>query len=1130
MSERDLFIAALNITAPAERSAWLDQECGGDAALRQRIDVLLQAFDKAGSLLEKPVVAVGPTIDEPITEGPGTVIGPYKLLEQIGEGGMGTVWMAQQQEPVKRVVAVKLIKPGMDSKQVLARFEAERQALALMDHPNIARVLDAGTTGTGRPYFVMDLVRGVPITKYCDEHRLTPRQRLELFIPVCQAVQHAHQKGIIHRDLKPSNVLVALYDDKPVPKVIDFGVAKAAGQSLTDKTLVTGFGAIVGTLEYMSPEQAEVNQLDIDTRSDVYSLGVLLYELLAGSPPFTRKELEKGGMLEMLRVIREQEPSKPSTKLSSSDALPTLSANRGTEPAKLTKLVRGELDWIVMKALEKDRNRRYETANGFAMDVQRYLADEPVQACPPSAWYRLRKFARRNKGRLTAAAVLGVALLTAVGTAAGSIGWAARDSEARRARLTGQMEQILKDVGRLEGEQKWLEAQAAVERAEAALAGGEADDAIRRRVGEVRRDLEFVAELDRIRQEAMITVDGSWNYARAVRDYAQAFHDYGVDVEQLPADEAVARLQTNPALAPPLASALDDWVIGLLLLGKDKPRWAPLVSVARALDPDPLRDRVRAMWGGPVTPEQRAELQRLAESIDVESQNPNSLALLAATLDALHLPDPAVRILRDGQYAHPGDFWLNFALGHRLLERHDAAGAARYDSVAVSLHPDSMWAHINLGMDLVKQGKVDEAVVECRRAVECDPKAADAHYTLGVALEKQGKLDAAIAECRKAIEFDPNCVPAHNNLAAVLRDQWKLDESIAECRKAIELDPNFDKAHDNLGLALADKGKLDEAILEYRKAIQLNWKSALAHSHLGQGLYDQGNLEEAVAEYRRAIELDPTDATTHCNFSAVLLRQGKMDEAAAECRRAIALDPNNAVTHCNLALALGNQGKLEEAVAEYRQAIRLKNDISEAHENLGVCLSRAGRLDEALAEFKEAIRIKPDNHNAHYNLGVVLRDTGRLDEAVTEFKEAIRLKQDRVDAYWACAEILATAADPKVRDGAQAVRLARKAIELAPSAAGSWQALGWALYCTGAWKDSIEAFHKSMDLSQGPKGGYSGQWFGLGAAHGQLGNKEEARTWYDKAVQWMEKNDPRNEELRRFRAEAVQAPGLNEKK
>ncbi len=379
---------------------------------------MLKAHEPADSFLERGPTVLDATDNlDPIAEPLGTVIGPYKLIEPIGEGGMGSVWMAQQTEPIKRLVAVKLIRAGMDSRQVIARFEAERQALALMDHPNIARVLDAGTTSAGRPYFVMDLVKGVPITRYCDEHHLTPRQRLELFIPVCQAVQHAHQKGIIHRDLKPSNVLVAQYDGKPVPKIIDFGVAKAAGQQLTEKTLVTGFGAIVGTLEYMSPEQAELNQLDIDTRSDIYSLGVLLYELLTGSPPFSRKELTQAGMLEMLRVIREQEPSKPSTKLSTAEGLPTLAANRGTEPAKLTKLVRGELDWIVMKALEKDRNRRYETANGFAIDVQRFLSGEPVLAVPATTLYRLRKFVKRHRGPVAA---VGLVLLTLVGGIAGT--------------------------------------------------------------------------------------------------------------------------------------------------------------------------------------------------------------------------------------------------------------------------------------------------------------------------------------------------------------------------------------------------------------------------------------------------------------------------------------------------------------------------------------------------------------------------------------------------------------------------------------------------------------------------------------------------------------------------------------
>jgi WD40 repeat protein len=299
----------------------------------------------------------------------------------------------------------------MDSRHVIARFEAERQALALMDHPNIARVLDAGTTGSGRPYFVMELVKGMPITQYCDDHHVTPRRRLELFSSVCQAVQHAHQKGIIHRDLKASNVMVALYDGRPVPKIIDFGVAKATGSKLTERTLFTEFGAILGTLEYMSPEQAELNQLDIDTRSDIYSLGVLLYELLTGSTPLERKRIKAIALHEVLRVIREEEPPKPSTRLSSSDALPSIAANRGFEPLKLNRLLQGELDWIVMKALEKDRNRRYDTANSFAADVQRYLADEQVQACPPSAGYRLRKFARRNKVAISTTAVVAAAIV-----------------------------------------------------------------------------------------------------------------------------------------------------------------------------------------------------------------------------------------------------------------------------------------------------------------------------------------------------------------------------------------------------------------------------------------------------------------------------------------------------------------------------------------------------------------------------------------------------------------------------------------------------------------------------------------------------------------------------------------------
>ncbi len=387
----------------------------------------------------------------PSLEGVGAVVGGrYKLVEPLGEGGMGTVWMALQTEPVRRPVAVKLIKPGMDSRQVLARFEAERQALALMDHPNIAKVLDAGATERGRPFFVMELVKGVPITRYCDEHKLTPRERLELFVPVCQAVQHAHQKGIIHRDLKPGNVLVARYDDRPVPKVIDFGVAKAAGQPLTDRTLMTGFGSVIGTPEYMSPEQATFNALDVDTRTDVYALGVLLYELLTGATPLDRGVLESAGLLEMLRAVREQEPPRPSTRLSTCDTLPAVAAARGTEPRKLAGLVRGELDWIVLRAVEKDRGRRYQTASALAADVERYLGGEPVHAAPPSAAYRARKFARRYRGPVSVVALVLVALVAGViGTTAGLVQAEAARREADRQRLDAVAQAERAELSRL---------------------------------------------------------------------------------------------------------------------------------------------------------------------------------------------------------------------------------------------------------------------------------------------------------------------------------------------------------------------------------------------------------------------------------------------------------------------------------------------------------------------------------------------------------------------------------------------------------------------------------------------------------------------------------------------------------
>jgi WD40 repeat protein/serine/threonine protein kinase len=424
MDERDLFAAALERNDPRERASFLAAACAQDPQLRRRVERLLRMHGEAGSFLEQPAGPPAATIGsdpgvkpgEPTTsaETVGAHIGPYKLLQQLGEGGMGIVWVAEQTEPVKRRVALKVIKPGMDSAEILHRFEAERQALALMDHTNIAKVLDAGTTAAGRPYFVMELVKGLPITTYCDELHLTVRERLELFVPVCQAIQHAHQKGIIHRDIKPSNVLVSMQDGTPVSKVIDFGVAKALHQRLTDDSIYTQIGQVVGTLEYMSPEQAELSALDIDTRTDIYALGVLLYELLTGTTPLDPKEVRRAGYTEIIRLIREVDPPRPSTRLSQSkESLTSLSQQRRTEPGRLMKEVRGELDWIVMKCLEKDRTRRYETANSLAHDVARYLRDEAVEACPPSRRYRLRKFARKHRTGLTFAAVLVLLLLAA---------------------------------------------------------------------------------------------------------------------------------------------------------------------------------------------------------------------------------------------------------------------------------------------------------------------------------------------------------------------------------------------------------------------------------------------------------------------------------------------------------------------------------------------------------------------------------------------------------------------------------------------------------------------------------------------------------------------------------------------
>jgi serine/threonine protein kinase/tetratricopeptide (TPR) repeat protein len=917
MTEETLFELALN-TPAADRPALLDRECADNPALRARVEALLAAHEQlertSGDLsplssaaideasVPEPgaspsradaaaptdgvvALAAGPTAGVRPAEGVGSVLaGRYKLVEEIGEGGMGIVWMAQQTTPVRRVVAVKVIKAGMDSRAVLARFEAERQALAMMDHPNIARVLDAGTTlpyegggrggpGGGRPFFVMELVKGVPITRFCDERRLSPRQRLELFVPVCQAIQHAHQKGVIHRDIKPSNVLIALYDDRPVPKVIDFGVAKATGPALTEQTLLTGFGTVVGTPEYMSPEQATLNNLDIDTRSDVYALGVLLYELLTGTTPVDRRRLGQAAVLEVLRIVREVEPPAPSSRLSTLEGLPSIAANRSVEPARLARMLRGDLDWVVMKALEKDRSRRYETANALARDVQRYLADEAVEARPPSAGYRLRKFVRRNKGRVAAAGLVLLALvLGMLGTTWGLV-------RARWERDKAIQSETAERAARLHEEEQRKYAEA--------IAGFVRDDFL-----------------------ALTSVEGQQRFGDEPGD---AGLTKDATLRQL-LDRAAAKLSRRQDLDPRTEAELN-WIVGVNYRG--------LGDAGRAV---PYLERCVAL--------RRQVLGRDEEST-LNAQNSLAVAYLAVgKLDAaLPLFEETLR-QRKARLGpdHPDTLGSmnNLAGGYRDAGRLDLALPLLEETLRQRKarlgpdHPDTLQSMNNLAEGYRDAGRLDlalplheEALRQMKVRLGPDhPDTLTSMNNLAGGYRAAGKLDLALPLLEEALRQTkarlgpdhPDTLQSMNNLAAGYWSAHRLDRSVPLFEEALRLqEKKLGRNHPvslmivaNLGVNYRDAGRLSEALPLLEEAYRasrtipmLRWVGTRlldGYAKAGRSAQAAALAKEVLADARKSLPEDsPQLAETLADLGRAQVRLRVFAEAEPLLRECLAI-------------------------------------------------------------------------------------------------------------------------------------------------------------------------------------------------------------------------------------------------
>jgi serine/threonine protein kinase/Tfp pilus assembly protein PilF len=1094
---KDIFLGALEKEPGAPRSDYLDQTCGQDVELRQHVEGLLAKHDAAGSFLQSPAPGLT-TVDEPASEHLGTVVGPYKLLQQIGEGGMGTVYMAEQTRPVQRKVALKIIKPGMDSRQVIARFEAERQALALMDHPNIARVLDAGTTEAGRPYFVMELVKGVPITKYCDEHHLTPKERLDLFVPICQAVQHAHQKGIIHRDLKPSNVLIALYDGRPVPKVIDFGVAKAMGQKLTEETLFTQFGQVVGTLEYMSPEQAEPNQLDIDTRSDIYALGVLLYELLTGTTPIQRKRLKEAAMLEALRIIREEEPPKPSTRLSTAEELPSIAANRGLEPRKLSGLVRGELDWIVMKCLEKDRNRRYETANGLARDLERYLNDEAVQACPPSALYRLRKFARRHRGPVLAASIILVLLLAGIiGTTAGLL------RALRAEQRTAEQRQRAQD--NLQLALKGLDAiylQVAEERLPRDPQRKKEDTEI------LNRALDFYQQFAKQNSgESPARLEVSRAYRRVgdiqrfVGDHTAAEQAYRLAI--VPAQELLSEFPGQPDYPYELAVAHNALGEELLDTGQMPAAEEQFQQAIQLLTP------LTAQY--PTMPHYRAELARSHHG-----------------LGKLHK--------QKGQRS-AADESFGRALEIQKKVSTDFPSVPKYRADLAETHQSLGW-----WMEAGNTYGTREEVEHMRRASELLTKLAADYpglpsyrYKLAGTLQRlacfAGPVTQRIEYFNQAIvhftklidefpqvpEYRRELAMCYGNSSAVYRWMGDWDTAGKCCRQHLDLRVKLAADYPSVTAykaGLADALSMWGSVLIYRGELPQARQALEESLSYTRALFtaSPNNTRYAALIVVRAYQLSGTLAELGHGAEALKLRQQAEQLFCATWKQVRKIrGPSSAARFC---ADVG--GDLEDEGKIWKQRGNRKG-MAAAYGAAITALGQAIELDPQCEAWLRAAT--PGDEIPWLIRAKLYEQLGQHEKAIGDFSKAIELEPKNAWQLNNLAWLFATCPEPKFLDAAKAVALAKKAAEMAPKEGTIWSTLGAAHYRAGNWKAAVETLNQSMALRNG---GNSSDWFFLAMAHWQLGQKEEARQWFDKAVKGMGKDRPKGEELSRFRMEATQ--------